>query len=155
MLPSEPNCRQMAPIPKMKACRVLATGSLNSYAAFFCPVRIFAHLARCAAAIFFREAADIVCFAGEVLVFAALAVGFGPCRAFAHRAFCASAIFRREASEITRAGWPALWGAEPFSDSMTEIAWSSFSTCNSAALRSTRSSCSALVRFDIVAPSFL
>jgi hypothetical protein len=66
----------------------------------------FAQRAFCAAAIFLRAEADIVCFTGAALVvFAAAAIGFGPLRIFAHRAFCASAIFRREAAEIIRFGW--------------------------------------------------
>jgi hypothetical protein len=53
------------------------------YAAFF----NFAHLARCAAAIFLRADADISRFTGaEPVVFAA-AAGCDPFRVFAHRAF--------------------------------------------------------------------
>ena len=54
-----------------------------------------------------------------------------PFFAFAHRACCASAIFRREAADMTRVGWvpfPDL--APPFNDSITEIAWANFSTCD-------------------------
>ncbi|MGC1373059.1 MAG: hypothetical protein WA824_13065 [Candidatus Sulfotelmatobacter sp.] len=84
---------------------------------------IFAHLARCAAAIFLREAADIVCFAGEGLVFAVVDAGCDPFRAFAHLAFWACAIFRREAADMIRFGWLALRATpEPFNDSITEIA---------------------------------
>ena len=44
-------------------------------------------------------------------------------RSFAHRAFCACAILRREAAETIRVGWLASRdAAEPFKDSITEIA---------------------------------
>jgi hypothetical protein len=63
--------------------------------------------------------------------------GFVSFLIFAHRAFCACAIFLREAAEITRAGWFVFPDVPvPFSDSITEIAWSSFSTCDCALLRS-------------------
>jgi hypothetical protein len=75
------------------------------YAAFFCCARIFAHLARTATAIFFREAADMVRLAGVAPVaFASAAAGCDCLRTLAHRAFCASAILRREAAEIIRVG---------------------------------------------------
>jgi len=57
---------------------------VHSYAARF----TFAHLARCAAAIRLRPAAEIVRF------------GFALC--FAHRAFCARLILLRPASEMVR-----------------------------------------------------
>ena len=56
------------------------------YAAFFFPAFTFAHLFRCAAAIFLRADADMVRFTGAdavVFVFA----GFDPLRAFDHLAF--------------------------------------------------------------------
>jgi len=82
----------------------------------------------------------MVCFAGaDAVVFAAL-TGCDSFRAFAHLAFCARAIFRREAAEIIRFGWLALRDVpELFNDSITEIAWSNFSTCNCACRRSARS----------------
>jgi hypothetical protein len=39
------------------------------YAAFFCPARTFAYLARCAAAIFLRAAADILFLLGMLTTF--------------------------------------------------------------------------------------
>ena len=80
----------------------LRTIRLLSYAAFFSAL-ILAHRARTAAAIFFLEAADIVCFGATLVVFAA-AAGCDPFLIAAHRALCASTIFRREASEIIRFG---------------------------------------------------
>src|SRR5437879_9199437 len=57
------------------------------YAAFFA-ARIFAHLARSAAAIFLREDADIMRFGGaELVVFATAAAGCDCFRTLAHRAF--------------------------------------------------------------------
>jgi len=59
------------------------------------PCLIFAHLARCAAAIFLRPAADIVGFAttpfDDVL--------------FAHRAFCARLILLRADADRVRLGF--------------------------------------------------
>ncbi len=78
------------------------------YAAFF-PAFSFAHRARWNAAIFLREAADMVRFSGaEEAVFVAPSTACPPFLAFAHLAFCASAIFRREAAEITLTGCVAL-----------------------------------------------
>src|SRR5207245_109083 len=57
----------------------------------------FAHLARCAAAIFLRDAADIVRLTGVNL-----GVGFDWLFILAHRALCARAIRRRAASETVR-----------------------------------------------------
>ena len=54
---------------------------------------IFAHLARCAAAIFLRADADIVRLTG---------VGLGADFTFAHRALCARAMRRRAAAETMR-----------------------------------------------------
>jgi hypothetical protein len=109
-----------------KACLILAAGSLNFYAAFFCPALIFAQRARIASPIFFRAAADIVCFGfprAHPVASALPAAGFASFRTFAHRAFCACAILLLEAAEITRAGWFAFWDDPvPFSDSITEIA---------------------------------
>jgi hypothetical protein len=60
---------------------------LRGYAAFFS----FAHLARCAAAILLRPAAEIVRFG----------VGVGLASfTFAHRAFCARLIFWRPAADM-------------------------------------------------------
>ncbi|SRR6266567_4865189 len=98
-----------------------------------------AHRARCAAAIFLRADADMVRLAGAEPVTAF--VGSDSFPALAHRARCASAIFRREAADTIRVGWFAFRDApEPFSDSITEIAWSNFSTSVCARLRSLRSS---------------
>jgi len=59
----------------------------------------------------------------------------------AHRARCACAIFRREAADIIRVGRVDLRDTPaPFKDSITEIAWSNFSTSICARLRSLRSS---------------
>ena len=67
-----------------------------------------------------------------ILLFAALIL--------AHLALCACAIFRREAAEIIRLGWFPFRGvSEPFSDSIIEIAWPNFSTCNCASRCSARS----------------
>jgi len=60
------------------------------YAAFFGTAFTFAHLARCAAAILFRPAADIV----------RLGLPFDFC--FAQRAFCARLIFLRAAADKVR-----------------------------------------------------
>jgi hypothetical protein len=112
-----------------------------AYAAFFCCVFNFAHLTRCAAAIFLRADADIMRFAGVEFVLFAKAIGCDVARTFAPLAFCACPILRRDAADITRPDWFACSiVAEPFNDSMTEIAWSKFSTRNCACLRSARSS---------------
>jgi hypothetical protein len=73
---------------------------------WLCAAFTFAHLARCAAAIFLRPAADMVRLAGAepVTAFA----GCDPFRAFAHLAFCACAIFRREAADTIPGGRPDL-----------------------------------------------
>jgi hypothetical protein len=74
-------------------------------------------------------------------------------RAFAHRAFCASDMRRLAAAETLRD--PDLRDpTDPFSDSITEIACSNFSTCACALPRSARSCCSALERFVISSPSW-
>jgi hypothetical protein len=99
-------------------------------------------------------------------VFAAPVAGCDSFRTFAHLAFCANAIFRREAADIKRfgadgdadadvipVGWLVVRDApEPFSDSITEIALSNFSTCDCASRRSARSCWSALARFPIGFP---
>jgi hypothetical protein len=74
---------------------LLGLTSYSSYAVFFRAAFTFAHLARWAAAIFFRAAADIVFF-GIVTTF-----GFCPLfpRAFAHRARCAAAILALAAAD--------------------------------------------------------
>jgi hypothetical protein len=123
------------------------------HAAFFCLARTFAHLALWAATIFLRADADMMRFAADELALAAITTGLIFFPALAHLAFWASAIFRLEAAEIIRFAWVVLPDLpEPFSDSITEIAWSNFSRCNCARLRSARSSWRALVRFAIVAP---
>ena len=70
-----------------------------SYADFFWAAFTFAHRARCAAAIFFRAAADIVFFLGMLTTFC-----FCPpfLRNFAHRALWAAAIFALAAAEMLR-----------------------------------------------------
>jgi hypothetical protein len=95
---------------------------LAGYAAFFCCFT-FAHLARCAAAIFLRADADIVRFTRTGAVVVASAIGCDFSRAFAHRAFCARAILRRDAADMILVGSFAFWVvAKPFNDSITEIA---------------------------------
>ena len=113
----------------------------TDYAAFFCCAFNFANRARWNAAIFLRAAADIVCFTGvEAIGFAIATTGCDPFLALAHLALCARAILRREAADMIRVGWFACPNVpEPFSDSITKIAWSNFSTCNCACLRSARS----------------
>jgi hypothetical protein len=82
---------------------------LVSYADFFWAAFTLAHLARCAAAIFFRAAADIVFFLGMLTTFC-----FCPAflRTFAHRALWAAAILVLPAAEIVRRV-PALLPYEP------------------------------------------
>jgi len=119
----------------------------ESYAALCCALTL-AHLARCADAIFRRAAIE----SGFRTV---VADPFADCglRAFAHRAFCASDMRRLAAAETLRD--PDLRDpTEPFSDSITEIAWSNFSTCACALPRSARSCSSALDRFVISSPSW-
>jgi len=83
----------------------------------------------------------MVRFTGAEPVVFAVATGFDSLRAFAHLALCARAILRREAADIIRVGWFAFRVlAEPFNDSITEIAWSKFCTRACACLRSARSS---------------
>ena len=91
--------------------------------------------------------------AGEVVFAAATNTGCDSFRAIAHLAFCARAIFNREAFDIKRfgadgdadadmipVGWLAFCDVPvPFSDSMTAIALSNFSTCDCASRRSARS----------------
>lgn len=103
---------------------MLAAGSPGYYAAFFCPARNFAQRARWKVAIFLREAADMVRFAGAVAtVFPVPAAGFDSFLILSHLACCASAILCREAAEIFRVGWFVFWDVpEPFSDSIAEIA---------------------------------
>jgi hypothetical protein len=105
----------------------------------------------------------------DVFVVGETNTGFDSFRTFAHLAFCARAIFNREAFDIRRFGAdgnadadviPVGWCVfgdvpEPFSDSITAIALSNFSTCDCASLRSARSCWSAFVRFPIVTPSDL
>ena len=109
----------------------------------------------------------MVCFTGvESVRFARVIPGCDSWRALAHLAFCACAIFRREAAEIIRVGtdgdaeadvipvgWLDCRGVPvPFSDSITAIALSNFSTCDCASRRSARSCWSAFVRLPIVPP---
>jgi hypothetical protein len=68
------------------------------YAAFFCCAFTFAHLARCAAAIFLRADADMV-----RLRFVLLAWSFAAL--FAHRAFCARLIRLRAEADKVRLGF--------------------------------------------------
>jgi hypothetical protein len=94
--------------------------------------------------------------AGAETVFAiATATGWDFFRMLAHRAFCARAILRREAADIIRFGWVALLDAAriPFKDSIPAIIWSNLSISTCAWLRFSRSSRSALSKFDIVTPS--
>jgi hypothetical protein len=82
----------------------------------------------------------MVRFTGAEPVVFAIAIGCVALLAFAHLARCACAILRREACDIIRVDWPARPNdPEPFNDSITEIAVSSFSTCDCACLRSARS----------------
>jgi hypothetical protein len=119
--------------------------------------RRLAHLAFCAAAIFRRADGDITRFSGaEIVDFATTAIGCDVFRILAHRARCANAILRREAADIIRFGWAELSGVAapvPFKDSIPEINWSNFSISTCACLRFSRSSRSALSKFDIVTPS--
>jgi hypothetical protein len=74
------------------------------YAAFFAAFT-FAHRARWKAAIFLREAADMVRFGtagADAAGFFSTVPGCAPFLTFAHLAFCPSAIFRRDAAEIIR-----------------------------------------------------
>ena len=110
------------------------------YAAFFCCAFTFAHLARCAAAIFLRADADMLRFTGAGPVVFASAIGCDFSRAFAHLAFCARAILRRDAAEIIRVGWFVFRAvAKPLNDSIAEIARSNFATFDCICLRSSRS----------------
>jgi hypothetical protein len=68
------------------------------------PALTFAHLARCAAAIFLRAAADIVRLGFTVPALPSEAL-------FAHRAFCARLIFLRADAERVRL--PVNLGLEP------------------------------------------
>ena len=99
------NCAASAkPIPTLRygigterdGCRVEEPIYQHSYAAFFFAALNFAHLARCAAAILFRAAADIVLFLGMLSTFC-----FCPAfpRTFAHRALCAAAILSLPAAD--------------------------------------------------------
>ena len=82
----------------------------------------------------------MVRFTGAEPVVFAIATGCDSFRALAHLALCACAILRREACDIIRVGWFACRTVpEPFSDSITEIAWSMLSTRACACLRSARS----------------
>src|SRR5690348_5170382 len=78
---------------KVRAALFIFT-TTSSYAAFFSCLA-FAHLARCAAAIFLRPAADIVRFATTPFDDVA----------FAHRAFCARLIFLRADADRVRRGF--------------------------------------------------
>jgi hypothetical protein len=83
----------------------------------------------------------MVCFTGaEAAVFAIATTGCDPFFVLAHRARCARAILRRDDADIIREGWFAFGVvADPFNDSITEIAWSMLSTRACACLRSARS----------------
>jgi hypothetical protein len=82
---------------------------LVSYADFFWAAFTFAHLARWAAAIFLRAAADIVFLLGMLTTFC-----FCPAllRTFAHRALWAAAILSLAAAD-KRLRVPALFPYEP------------------------------------------
>jgi hypothetical protein len=73
----------------------------------------FSHLARCAAAIRLRPAAEIVLFGLAVLV-------------FAHRFFCARLILRRPAVDIVRVPFELL----PNAASAASIRWSCCCVCS-------------------------
>jgi len=106
---------------------------LTIQAALFCPVFTFAHLARCAAAIFRRTDRDIVRFTGAAPVVFAAWAGCDSFRTLAHLAFCACAILRREAADMIRVGWFALvWRLLPLTLPRTERA---ASTCLSSFTR--------------------
>src|ERR1035438_1744604 len=77
-------------------CRIEEPSYQRSYAAFFFAALNFAHLARCAAAILFRAAADIVLFLGMLTTFCFCSAS--P-RTFAHRALCAAAILALPAGD--------------------------------------------------------
>jgi hypothetical protein len=65
----------------------------------------------------------MTCFTRAQAFVFVIAVGCDVSRAFCHLAFCARAILRRDAADIIRVGWFAFWSvAEPFNDSITEIA---------------------------------
>jgi hypothetical protein len=92
--------------------------------------------------------------AGAEPVFATTSAGFDFLRILAHRAFCARAILRREAADIIRVGRPDSVDTadDPLKDSIPEITWSNLSISTCVRLRFSRSSCSALSKFDIVYP---
>jgi hypothetical protein len=69
---------------------------------FFFAAFNFAHLARCAAAILFLPAADIVRLAGAELVVLPADIDYERPRTLAHRARCARAILRRETEDTIR-----------------------------------------------------
>jgi hypothetical protein len=96
----------------------------------------------------------IVRFTGAEPVFAAPTDGFDFSRIPAHRAFCARAILRREAADTIRFGRPDLLDTadDPFKDSIPEIISSNLSISSCARPRFSRSSRSALSKFDIVYP---
>ena len=88
-------------------------------------LRALAHRARCACAIFRREAAEIIRVGTD-----------GDAE-----------------TEVIPVGWLDCRGVPvPFSDSIAAIALSNFSTCDCASRRSARSCWSAFVRFPIVPP---
>jgi hypothetical protein len=84
----------ISPVLEIHACQPkLPLGSRHPY---FLPAFTFAHLARCAAAIFRRAAADMVRLTGT-----------GPAAfadRFAHRAFCARLMRLRAEADIVRLG---------------------------------------------------
>jgi len=119
------------------------------YADFFCPALTFAHLARCAAAILFLPAADMVrlpSFDAIETTFCALTL--------AHRAFWARLMrLRAEADMVRLCRAPLREGERLFNPTKPRITSSNFSTRNCACLRSSRISWSAFSRFNIVTPS--
>jgi hypothetical protein len=144
---------QAAVIPPQREKAAACWQHSPAYAAF-CPAFNVAHLALWAAAILLRPAAEMVCLAGaEPVVFA---TGSGPFRTSAHLAFCALAIFRREATEIIRVTcfpFRDVW--EPFSDSITEIAWPIITSLRATTLLAALhegAEAHGLVRFAIIPP---
>jgi hypothetical protein len=106
-------------------CRVDRRHETGSQAAFL-PARTFAHLARCAAAIFLLAAADNVRL-GLTVVAKPLEV------LFAQRAFCAKLIFFRAAAERVR----PLREVPPFKRSRTASALSKLPSCFAKLILST------------------
>jgi len=119
------------------------------YADFFCPALTFAHLARCAAAILFLPADDMV----RLPRFDAIETTFRALT-LAHRAFWARLMrLRAEADMVRLCRAPLREGEKLFNPTKPRITSSNFSTRNCACLRSSRISWSAFSRSNIVTPS--